>query len=397
MARHSIVWALLLGTVLAGCAPAGSPASRERLDADVALAARVDAVAASALEELPMAGMSVAVVRGGGIRFAAGYGAADLATGAPADASTVYPIGSISKQFTAATVLRLVERGELSLDDPVAQYVDVPVADPAPTVRQLLSHTSGLTDARLGPALEATEDGIGMTWDEAVGLATEPGYWTSPGGGFEYSNGGYLLTYGVVEQAAGRSYREELDRLLDEVALGDTTVCDGTVGDGVAQGHRQQHDLWARVTRLGRQPGLRPAAPYNPDLLNVVCATAPDLARWGHRLRAGDVVGHEGYATMIERATLTDGTVVPYGLGLQRRRFGDHVAIAHGGILTGYVAMLADFPADDTTVALLVNTDLDEHQVRTLFQHLLGAVLDESPMQDWAPDPEASGRPEVGG
>lgn len=385
MRHRAIASALALVTLAAGCGAEGGQAA-DRVVTDTELGARIDAVAEQALAELPLAGMSIAVGRGGEIAFAAGYGDADVAGDVPAGARTVYPIGSISKQFTAATVLRLAEEGALSLDDPVSRFVPVPDADPPPTVRQLLSHTSGLTDVGLGPALERTSDGIGMDWGDAVELATTPGYWVPAGGGFEYSNGGYLISYGVVEAAAGRPYRSELERLLADAELEDTSVCTGTADDG-ATGYQQQHDLWDRAARLGRPPGLQPAAAYNADLLNVVCSTAPDLVRWAYRLRAGEVVTEPSYRSMTERVTLTDGAVVPYGLGLQRRRFGEHEAIAHGGILTGYVAMLADFPADDTTVAFLINTDLDEHQTATILTHLLGAVFDEPPGESWLPDP----------
>lgn len=372
--------------VVTATGSADAPTAAGRVATDDGLAARVDAVATRALDELPVAGMSIAVARAGEVVFADGYGLADVGARRAAAADTVHPVGSVSKQFTAAVLVGLEADGSLSLGDHVSRFVTLPAATPAPTVRQLLSHTAGFTDAALGPALEATSDGIGMTWDEAVDLATAPGV-REPGAVFEYANGGYLVAHGVAEAASGLSHPDLVERLVAEVGLDDTHVCTGPDDPDVAAGHVHQHDAWARVARLGRAPGLRPAPGYDPDLLDVVCATAPDLVTWAHRLREGEVVGDDGYRRMSDTTTLTDGTVVPYGLGLQHRRFGDHTAVAHGGILTGHVAMLADFPDDDITVALLVATDLDERQAETLLLALLGAVFDEPPEQGWRADP----------
>src|SRR5919106_4357305 len=110
-----------------------------------ALQRTVDSLVANALAEGPVAGMSVAVVRGGDTIVMKGYGFADIENDVAATAQTVFRIGSITKQFTAAAVMQLVEQNKVSLDDPIGKYLPhLSTRWRGATVRQLLNHTSGI-------------------------------------------------------------------------------------------------------------------------------------------------------------------------------------------------------------------------------------------------------------
>ncbi len=383
--RRWAALAVMAVGILAIPALAGGQESRpQRIAQDTALAERIDAVADAAMRETPTAGMSIAVARDGELVFADGYGFADLETRLPATASTVYQIGSVSKQFTAAAVALLDEQGLLSLDDPASEYVVVPPADPGPTLAQLLSHTSGVVDAALGPALERSRDGTGMSTEEALELAVAPGLAWMPGTFWQYGNGNYLLSYEVVEEASGQAYADYLtDEVLPRAGLSATSVCPTESPDGWAKSYYLPEGNWARAVRLGRPLPLIEAWQANMDIIRVVCATAPDLVQWGHALRTGEIVTPAHYQRMVAPTVLADGTTVPYGLGLQLRRFGEHEAVAHGGIVSGFLSLLADFPDDDVTVALLINTGLGEHEVTYLLEQLLAAVFDEPGDQRW--------------
>src|SRR5215216_4119310 len=140
---------LIFGLTLAACAlPRPHEISTTAVEADRALGARVDAAVEGALGEIPAAGLSIAVVRRGQPVLAKGFGYADLAEHVPASAATIYRLASITKEFTAAAILHLAEEGRLSLDDPIGEYLlDYPGEGRRVTIRQLLSHTSGLSDA----------------------------------------------------------------------------------------------------------------------------------------------------------------------------------------------------------------------------------------------------------
>lgn len=380
---RGVLVALIVSVVAAASNAGAEPVASDRIVTDAGLAGRVDSLAARALDELRVAGFSVAVGRGGEVVFASGYGYADLPNRRAAGPETVYPIGSISKQFTAAAILRLVEEGRVSLHDPVSDYVTVPAIEPPPTVGQLLSHTAGFTDARLGPVLAATSDGVGLGVDEVMDLVVAAGYLYPPGSGHQYSNGGYLLAYRVIEAITGQPYGDHLtEAVLERSGLDESAMCPSTQPPSWAQGYLPMEGNWARAARLGRPLSLEEAGPSNMAIVNSVCSTTPDLVRWGHQLRSGEVVSPHHYRLMSSPTRLIDGTIVPYGLGLQQRRFGTHRAVAHGGIVGGFVGNLADFPDDDVTVALLINTHLPEIQAETLLTGVLAAVFEE-PESRW--------------
>jgi CubicO group peptidase (beta-lactamase class C family) len=172
----------------------------------------MDTAAAGALRVIHAAGFSITVVRDGQPVLAKGYGYADLAERVPASASTIYRLASITKQFTAAAILHLAEEGELSLDDRISDYLpDYPAPGRRIRIRNLLSHTSGISDVTVLPILEES-GGIGYTRDQIIDLVASQPLDFEPGTGHSYSNVGYMLAGVVIEQATG----DHLRRLRDE-------------------------------------------------------------------------------------------------------------------------------------------------------------------------------------
>ena len=143
--RHRLGWLLLASATIAPGAPAvqaAPPAQAAAPAADAALAQAVDRAAAELIASKASAGFSVAIYRDGRPLLVKGYGFANLEDRVPARAETVYRIGSITKEFTAAAILLLAERGKLSVDDKLAKFLpDFPRGGEV-TLRQLLTHTS---------------------------------------------------------------------------------------------------------------------------------------------------------------------------------------------------------------------------------------------------------------
>jgi D-alanyl-D-alanine carboxypeptidase len=390
-------WQLsLILLVLSGCArPRPSETSTTALEADPALGARMDTAAARALREIPAAGFSVAVVRHGQPVLAKGYGYADLAERIPASASTIYRLASITKQFTAAAILHLVEEGKLSLEDQISDYLpDYPAPGRGITIRNLLSHTSGLSDVAVVPILEES-GGVGYTRDQIIDLVASQPLDFEPGTGHSYSNVGFMLAGVVIERVTGTSYADYLtDEVLRPLGLDHTSFCpdEQPPADRWAHGYDLQHGNWPRALRLGRAPAFVDPAPINMDVVSSaggLCATATDLARWPGLLRS--FLDPASYREMSRPTVLADGTEVPYGLGLQIRQFGDHPALSHGGVVNGFVSLVADFPEDDLTVAMLVNSRLLNLEMGVqLANRVLGAVFDE-PASRWSDPLEPRG------
>ena len=388
--RNSLVLAL----VLPGCVgPRPSETSTTAIEVDAALGARMDAAAADALREIHAAGFSVAVFRQGQLVLAKGYGYADLAERVPASANTIYRLASVTKQFTAAAILHLAEEGELSLEDQISDYVpDYPSPGRSITIRELLSHTSGLSDVAVIPILEEA-GGVGYNRDRIIDLVASRPLDFEPGTGHSYSNVGYILAGMLIEEVTGTTFAEYLkEEVLRPLGLDQTSFCpdEQPTADRWAHGYDPQYGNWPRALRLGRAPAFIDPAPINMEVVSsagALCSTVTDLARWPGLLRS--FLDPASYGEMSEPAVLTDGTKVPYGLGLQIREFGSHPAVSHGGVVTGFISMVADFPEDDVTVAILVNSRLLNLELGVqLADRVLGAVFDE-PASHWSDPLEA--------
>jgi CubicO group peptidase (beta-lactamase class C family) len=301
----------------------------------------VDALAAEALEQGPIAGLSIAVFSHGTAVLAKGYGTTDIETGAAAAAETSYPIASVSKHFTAALVLRLAERGQLSLDDPLARFF--PDARPAIgvlTLRTLLDHTSGLTRGGTAPR------------GAAQSVLKRGGTARAPGEIWDYSNYNFSLLGLVIEHVTGRDYADLVrDELTVPLGLTGTAYCeDGTAVPGRGQdylsgGRRLSPTDYWKGSRFFAGGGL--------------CSTVLDLVRFEAALEEGRVVGAASLQAMRAPPHVPGGIEAGYGLGTRLGETAGRQKVGHTGGGQGNKAVLARYPAEDLTVAVLLNTERD--------------------------------------
>jgi D-alanyl-D-alanine carboxypeptidase len=364
----------------------GAPGSRRSDPASVRiaqnLAGRIDGVAKQLLGESKVAGFSVGVERGGTVVFADGYGFADLRGAVRASAHTVYGIGSITKQFTAAAMLTLQEDRRLALDDDIHTYLaDYPTNGQRITIRQLLSHTSGVPELTVQHSYSGTS-GAGTTREATMRKILSLPLDFLPGTAWRYSNSGYVLAGMIVERVTGISYEAYLaNEVLGPVGIRDVSVCPDERSSVVyARGYQPQTGDWTRAIRLGRPLSLASASQVNMDIASSAgagCSTVLGLLAWTEALTSGRVISPASFQLMTTPTTLADGSTFPYGLGLFIREFGTHRAIVHGGIIeNGFVGMLADFPDEDLTVAVLANTFLPDPE--PLMVGVLRVVFNES-------------------
>jgi CubicO group peptidase (beta-lactamase class C family) len=333
----------------------------------------VDARAADALQRGPIAGLSIAVFERGQPVVAKGYGSADLEAAVAATADTSYPIASISKHFTAAAILRLADQGTLSLDDPLSRFF--PSARPkigALTVRHLLGHTTGLT--RGGPAPRAA----------TLSVIRRGGTARPQGEDWDYSNYNFSLLGLVIEQASGKDYaRYVREEFAAPLGLNGTGYCeDGTLTPG------RGRDYLAGFKSVSPTPYWTQARFFASGGL---CATVLDLVRWEKALEDGRVISAGMLQAMRSPARLPNGLEVDYGYGTRLGYTGGHRKLGHTGGGTGNKAVLARYPDDDVTIAVLLNTersnaivtanDLEEQIARLLFG-LGEAVAPSAPLSE---------------
>ncbi|PIW56529.1 MAG: hypothetical protein COW16_00380 [Sphingomonadales bacterium CG12_big_fil_rev_8_21_14_0_65_65_10] len=305
----------------------------------------VDAIAAH-FSDTPIIGMTIAVSRGGRIVFIRGYGHSDLASGTAAGPDTVYEIGSITKEFTAAAILRLVERGRLRLDAPIHQYFpELTAAAPEVTLSHLLSHTSGLSSERSAEDLTAPTD------PEAIiaFLASRPAEF-QPGEKFRYNNNGYNLLGLLIERASGTSWQDYMEReFFAPLALESTHVCAASRDPRVSKAYRHP------VKGSGGPSEFERHHPSSTYAAGAICSTAADLLRWQEALVSGEVVGEQSVALMATPRTLSSGMPAPYGLGLFSDDALGEPHLHHGGASSGFITQLGYFPQDGTGIVVLTN------------------------------------------
>src|SRR5688572_5392023 len=276
--------------------------------------------------------VQVAVSDRGRIIYAAAFGVSDRESATAATPRSVLQVGSITKQFAAAAILRLAERGALTLDDRIEKFV--PEFNPRGatiTLRHLLSHTSGV--AGLPPDQYSP-----LTREQSINLVNGQPLAFTPGSKYSYSNAGYRLLGYAIESITGRSFADFVQsELALPLGLLDTGVC-GTSGLPRPDGYGVLQGKWTRI------PAIDMSVPFAAGAL---CSTASDLARWSHLLATGRVMLPASYATMITPARLTNNTLTPYGLGVFLGKMLGHPAVSHTGAISGFQSSLVYFSDQD--------------------------------------------------
>jgi CubicO group peptidase (beta-lactamase class C family) len=257
----------------------------------------------------------------------------------------------VTKQFTATAIMRLIEQGLLSLDDPLTRFLpEYPTQGHHITVRQLLNHTSGLRDyTQVGARwfLRVAED---LTHDEVVRLFRHAPLDFAPGERFRYSNSGYFLLGMIIERLTSRSYGAYVQQeLIRPIGLENTMYCPNNPSEGHANGFR------------GSPNGPVPAPPVSMTHVfyaaGSLCSTAADLVKWAHALASGRVISTASYRQMITPDILVGGEPSPYGYGLVPEELFGVKSIVHPGGQIGFSAALFYYPDSETAVAVLTNNE----------------------------------------
>ncbi|MBW4027221.1 MAG: beta-lactamase family protein [Acidobacteria bacterium] len=317
---------------------------------DASLQSRVDAAAASVLQQTGLPSASVAIVEHGALVYAHAYGQARLDPPTPATAAMRYSIGSISKQFTAAAILLLQQQGKLSIDDPVSKYLPDLTRAHEVTIRMLLSHTSGYQDYwpqdYLMPPMRVATDSqhILDTWGKKP-LDFDPGT------RWQYSNTNYVIAGRIVEQLSGMPLMNFLQKNIFG-PLKMTSVYDSDasrLADTDAQGY----------IRYALGP-LRPAPKEGKGWMfaaGELAMPAYDLAKWDISLMDRSLLAPASYQQMFTAVKLKDGDDTHYALGLFTSPRSGHAAYEHSGEVSGFVSENIVFPDDHAAIIVLTNQD----------------------------------------
>lgn len=352
-----------------GLAALATPAFAQPLTASTQKA--IDAAMQAPIASGWTAGGAVAVMRHGKVVFSRGYGSANLETGTPATPDSVFRIGSLTKQFTAAAVLTLVDDGKLSLDDEVRKYIPELPADDATTIRQLLTHTAGFTDYVGGEGFDERVKWLPLTTDQLLAqiLSSKPLHRFEPGTQWDYSSSNYAFAGAIVERVSGQPLRTFVKtRLLDPLGMRHTAFDDERA---IMPGRASGYDRLKVET-----PGYintRTISMSVPFAAGAMASTVGDLLIWSDALHHGRVLKPDSYRQMTTPARLKDGAqasilkpdgtrrIIGYGMGLSVS--GDPAApeLAHDGAIDGFTSMMTTLTGPDAVLVVLVNTSPSEH------------------------------------
>ena len=286
--------------------------------------------------------VSLAIVRHGTIVYEKAYGYGNLKQKVAATTATTFPIGSVSKQFLAATMVAMAREGKLSLDDRLAKYEPSYTDASEITIAQLLAHEAGIRDYYPldYPTLESYQP-IAMQ-----ALADRYGHLPldfAPGTRWQYSNSGYTIA-GVIAQRLEGAALFDVYRRRFFIPLGMTSAhwIDGGFGPTDALGYQSYFFGPYEVAPVAAAAWLNAAGSLS--------MTAHDLALWTIALMEHNVVPATDTAILWQPRLLADGENPGYGLGFSIGAYNGHRMVTHGGEVVGYQSFEALFPDDNTSI-----------------------------------------------
>jgi D-alanyl-D-alanine carboxypeptidase len=294
-------------------------------------------------------GVVVGVASRGRLLHVGTYGLADVELRVPVTDSTVFEIGSISKQFAAAAALLLVEEGRLDLDDPIHEHLaDLPGEWLGVTVRQLLNHTSGIPDYEEIQTYEAYR--FRFTPEQIIRVAHSRPMDFGPGQGWYYSNTGYFLLSMIIERIEGRPLGDVLrERIFTPLGMDQTRMADPE--DIIP--HRSA-GYW--VDRMNVHLMNRDATQTSSTLgAGGLLSSVHDMAKWDEALYGNTLLSEASKAAMWTSTILPDGTDTGYGFGWVTRPYRDRRAVSHTGQVAGFVSNFTRLPDDDLAIIVFTN------------------------------------------
>ncbi|MCP3733331.1 beta-lactamase family protein [Sphingomonas sp. RP10(2022)] len=323
----------------------------------------IDKVVADGLAATGTPSAQVAIVRGGRIVLTKAYG--KQSDTAPARTDAPYQIASISKQFTAAALLLLEDDGKLSMDDTVAKWLPSISGGDKITIRQLLSHTSGLQDywpqdySFAAMEKPTTPQAIVDRW------AKKPLDF-APGTQWQYSNTGYVVAGLIAEKAAGEPLLALLQRRVF-APLGMTAIDqDKAIGGGFPVGYHRN--------ALGPVRVAPPPADGWLFAAGELSMSAGDLAKWDVARLNRSLLPADDWAAQEKPVLLADGSTTNYGLGVSLGKRGGQPYVEHSGEAVGFLSENIVFPDQKAAIVVLTNADFGDAFV-TIAQGLAKIVV----------------------
>ena len=320
--------------------------------ADEPSSSNVDEFVSGELRAQHIPGVALAVVRGGKIVKAAGYGLANVELDVSTKPESIFQTGSVGKQFTATAVMMLVEEGKVGLDDKINKYFpDSPASWKDITIRHLLTHTSGVpdyTEEKTGGAINMRTD---YTEEELVKkIAALPLDFPS-GEKWSYSNSGYLLLGVLIHHVTGEFYGDFLQqRIFQPLQMTSTRIIsEADIVPNRCAGYRLVKG------ELKNQKWVSPSLNTTAD--GALYTNVLDLAKWDAALYTEKLLKKSSFDQMWTPVKLNSGKTSPYGFGWRIAEVNGHRLLEHGGAWQGFTMHISRYVDDCLTIIVMTNLD----------------------------------------
>ncbi|MGD9899502.1 MAG: serine hydrolase [Calditrichaceae bacterium] len=322
----------------------------ESVFSQILMTSQIDSFAGQWLKPDSPGGV-IAVILDGKVAHKKAYGMMNLDKNLPAHTNTVFNIGSLSKQFTAASLVLLEEQGKISLDDDIRKYIpEFPDYGPTITIRNLLNHTSGITDYDWLTLLTGTAAEGSLTEKSLFDLITRQRQLNfTPGDEYYYSNSGYFLAGLIVKRVSGMTLAEFVSKnifkplgmnhsfIFDNPDLNQKNLATGYIAKNKHE-YTEEHSFAGNIVGDGG-----------------VCTTIDDMILWDSNFIANKIGGTNFTKKMYRQGILNNGETIDYALGLQLKKYRGLNIAEHGGFTGGFKAHYLRFPNQGVSVIVLSN------------------------------------------
>ncbi len=330
-----------------------------------------------------IAGCAVLIYKGEQKIIDKKYGYASLELHAPMPENPVFEIGSVTKQFTAAAILKLVEENRISLDDDITEYLDFNTQGRRVTINQLLNHTSGIASYTEIPEFSSMSL-HSLDRDTMIRIVEKAGYLFEPGEVMSYNNSAYFFLGLIIENLTGKSYEMYLQEIFfTPLGMLNTSYCSNTkIVKNKVYGYSESPE------GLVQKEHIDHTWPYAAGSL---CSTAEDLMIWLKSLHSGKALSSKSYQKLITAQSLNDGTPLRYAMGiLHYDHFGNEV-IEHSGGINGFSSASRFYPEEDLYVICLKNSTGPNYIAENLVSAIIWKLIEKKNNPNLKIEPELIG------
>jgi CubicO group peptidase (beta-lactamase class C family) len=328
---------------------------------------KIDRFVSAEMSRQKIPGMAVAVVKNGEVMLAKGYGFANLEHQVPVTTRSIFNSGSVGKQFTATAILHIEERRKLRLDDHIARYLPPTKARwGSITVRQLLTHTSGIPEYE--DELDMRREYSERQLTELVGLLQRR---SAPGHQFKYSNSGYVLLGVIIRTITGMFHADYIrENIFKPLGMRTArTASEAAIIPNRVDGYRMSKG------RLHKQEWV--SATFKKTADGCFHLSLDDLLAWERGVRTRALLKSESWSKIFTPVVLKNGKTHPYGFAWEIGRKRGQTVVSHDGSFQGFEAILTRYVEEELTTIALAN--LAEADLAQVTQRIAEFVRQETP------------------